>query len=119
MGSRATSVSQYLQGLDPERRQALSELRNWVRLVLPDARETLLYRMPTYELGRPVCAIAAQKHHLALYVCEAPALERHRACFSHLSLGKGCIRFRRFSDLPRDAVRRLLRDAEREGAAQG
>ena len=72
------TVERYLAALDPERRSEFERLRRWVRRTLPDAKETMGYRMPTYEGRERICAIAAQKRHFALYVCESEALERHR-----------------------------------------
>lgn len=109
-----TTVRAYLDALETGRRHEFEQLRDWVSGVLPEARETMAYKVPTYEGAAPVCAIAAQKHHFALYVCETDVLERHRADFADLDLGKGCIRFRRVEDLPRRAARRLLREAARE-----
>lgn len=106
-----------MRAVDAERRTEFSELRAWVRKALPSARETILYRMPTFEdpkTGRAICAIAAQKRYLALYVCILDALEPQRAAFSRLDVGKGCIRFARLVDLPRGAARSVLRTAARE-----
>jgi uncharacterized protein YdhG (YjbR/CyaY superfamily) len=114
MPSTAATVTEYLDELDPTCRAAVERLRTLVRAAVPDATETMHYRMPTYELSRPVCSIGVQKHHVALYLCEIKALERHRDAFGHLDCGKGCIRFRDLDDLPLDAVRDLLEDAADE-----
>ena len=108
------TVEGYLAALDPERRREFERLRSWVRKTLPAAKETMGYRMPTYEGRERICAIAAQKRHFALYVCATDALERHRDDFAHLDVGKGCIRFVCVDDLPRGAARRVLRESARE-----
>lgn len=119
MPVRSTTVPGYVRSVAADRRGELEELRAWVRGVLPAARETMSYRMPTYEAGDGalICAIAAQKHHLALYVCQPQVLARHREAFSRLDVGKGCIRFRHLTALPRTAARKLLRDAARHAGA--
>jgi len=114
MPAKPATVPDYLASLPPKKRPEFEALRDWVREVLPNARETMGYKMPTYEGRGKICAIAAQKRHFALYLCESDTLERHRAAFDHLNVGKGCIRFTRFDDLPRDAARRVLREAEQE-----
>ena len=111
MAARPTTVGAYLKGVDAARRDDFAELRKLVRRVLPKAKETMSYRMPTYELGAPVCAIAAQKQYLALYVCETDALDDFRGDFAHLNVGKGCIRFKRLEDLPRKPATAVLREA--------
>jgi len=120
MSARPTTVSGYIRAIAADRRNEFEELRAWVRSALPRASETMTYRMPTYETAdaRLICAIAAQKHHLALYVCQPGSLGRHRDAFSHLDMGKGCIRFRHFSELPRGAARKLLAEAAREAGGK-
>jgi hypothetical protein len=120
MSARPSTVSGYVRSVAADRRREFEELRDWVRGVLPAARETMSYRMPTYEAsdGGLICAIAAQKHHLALYVCQPELLARHREAFSHLDVGKGCIRFRHLADLPRTATRKLLRETARDAGGK-
>ena len=110
MATAARSVDEYLAAIDPERRRDVEALLALVREELPGARETMHYKMPTFETEGPLVAVGAQKRHLALYVCEAPALERHRARFAHLDVGKGCIRFEALADLPLGHVRAMLRE---------
>jgi len=61
-------VDAYIQALPPDRSAALTALRNLVRETLPEARETMRYRMPTYELDEVVCSFASQKHYMSLYL---------------------------------------------------
>ncbi len=115
----AKKLEDYYRGLAPERRRPLRELHEWVAKVLPAAEVTMGYRMPTFEMEgpdgpAPVCAIAAQKHYFALYVCGKSALDANREAFAALDVGKGCIRFKALGDLPRTAARRVLRSAARE-----
>jgi len=114
MVAKRTSISAYLASLEPERRREFERLRAWVRKVLPNAKETMAYKMPTYEGREPICSIAAQKRHFALYVCELDVLDQYRDDFAALDVGKGCIRFAHVADLPRTAARKLLRAAARE-----
>jgi len=64
----ANQVDQYLDQQPPERRAALAQIRALVLESIPGAKETMRYRMPTYELDQVVCAFASQKHHMSLYL---------------------------------------------------
>ena len=110
MAAAAKAFAGYLAALDPGKREVVESLVEIVREELPDVRETLHYKMPTFETDGPLVAVGAQKRHFALYVCEAPALDRYRDRFAHLDVGKGCIRFRALADLPLDDVRVMLRE---------
>ncbi|MEZ6196398.1 MAG: DUF1801 domain-containing protein [Planctomycetota bacterium] len=113
MSAAPTTPEAYLAGLAADRRSVVEEVLAIARAVAPDARLTMKFRMPTLELERPLCAVAAQKHHFALYVCEAGVLDERRDDFSALDLGRGCLRFRRLEQLPRAATESLLAEAAR------
>lgn len=110
MSTRTDEVDAYLLDLEPGRRAALSELRSLVLETVPDAVETMRYRMPTYELeGRVLCAIASQKRYMSLYMA-TELVERHRDELADLNVGKSCIRFTKLERLPLDIVRTILRE---------
>ncbi len=108
---RSKELDAYLVGLGPERREALSELRDVVLAAVPDAAESMRYRMPTYTIEDGVpCALASQKRYMSLYM--GPELvEQHRAELAGLSVGKSYIRFRKLDDLPLETVRAILRES--------
>lgn len=112
-------VEEYLEGLDPDRRDALSALRTIIRDEVPGAVETMRYQMPTYEYqGRVLCAFASQRQYMSLYM-EPDLVEQHRADLEGLSVGKSCIRFRRLDKLPIETVRTMLRETlERVGKSK-
>ncbi len=98
----------YLKSLEPARRKQFQELREIVCKGLPAARETMSYGMPTWEVeGRPLVAAASQKRNLALYFMTENVLDRHRDAFSHLDVGKCCIRFRKLEDLPGPTLKKI------------
>jgi uncharacterized protein YdhG (YjbR/CyaY superfamily) len=109
----ACDVDEYLSRLDPETRASLSTVRALIRQVVPEATESMEYRMPTYEFrGNPLCAFAARKQYMSLYI-HTRLIPRYRAQLKDLSVGKECIRFRRLEELPLDTVRDLLHEAAR------
>jgi uncharacterized protein YdhG (YjbR/CyaY superfamily) len=109
--SRAATVDQYLAELPEARRSTMTQLRALIREVAPTARECMRYGVPSYEMGELLCAVAAQKQHYSLYVMDAKLLDRFRAQLGKLSVGKGCIRFRKLEDAPLPLVRKILSEA--------
>jgi hypothetical protein len=47
---------------------------------------------------------------MALYVCESDLVQGHLAQLGKVSCGKGCIRFKRLTDLNLSTVESLLRE---------
>ena len=123
--SAATTVDQYLAELPPERRAALSKVREVIVRNLPKGYEegvawgmigyTLpLARYPDTYNGQPLCyaGLAAQKNHCAVYLTAAyadPAIEKSikdafKQAGKKLDMGKSCIRFRAADDLPLEVI---------------
>jgi uncharacterized protein YdhG (YjbR/CyaY superfamily) len=111
MKSQATTVAAYLEELPEDRRQALAELRAMIRKIAPEAKEGIRYGMASYTQGELLFALGSQKAYMALYVCDHEVVNAHRDRLGKLNCGKGCIRFRKLSDLPLDAVTDLLKEA--------
>ena len=120
MDSSAGTVEQYLEGLPPERRAAISTVRDVINRALPDgyvediafgmiAWSVPLERFPDTYNGQPLgyVALAAQKRYYSLYlnavytgsVEEAEFRRRWEATGRRLDMGKSCVRFKRVDDL--------------------
>lgn len=121
----SASVSAYLVGLPPDRREAVEAVRSVILEHLPEGYHeemafgmigyvVLLERYPDTYNGQPLllAALASQKRHLSLYLhglyADEAGLERfleaYRASGKRLDMGKSCVRFRTVDDLPLDAV---------------
>ncbi|MEM7222370.1 MAG: DUF1801 domain-containing protein [Pseudomonadota bacterium] len=111
----ADPVETYLAALPAPRRAPLTELRALIRAALPHARESLRYKMPTYDGpdGDMLCAFASQKRHMSLYLCEADLVERFRDRLPRIDIGKGCLRFKSLDDLPRPVLDDVLAELGR------
>ena len=121
MQSDATTVAEYLAGLPADRRAALEAVRQTVLANLPEGYEEamnwgmIVYQAPlarhsdTYN-GQPLAyaALAAQKHHMAVYLTgiymDDEARQRfeasYRATGKRYDVGKSCVRFKKLDDLP-------------------
>ena len=123
------TVTQLLNDLPPDRRDAMSRVRDVVRRNLPAgyeealSRDTIVYQVPlarysdTYN-GHPLwyVALASQKNYMALYLMPAygsTALaarlrDGFKAAGKKLDMGKSCIRFRKADDLALDAIAEVV-----------
>jgi hypothetical protein len=125
VSSKATSVSQYLAELPPERRQQIEPIYKLVRKHMPKGfEEGMLYGMigwyiplkaypETYNkqpLG--IVALAAQKNFNTLYLMcayddseDLKALQAgFKAAGKKLDMGKSCVHFKSPDDLALDAI---------------
>ena len=62
MSKKSKEVDTYIRNLRDDRREALEQLRALVFDLVPDAEESVSYRMPTYSHRDGfLCAFASQK----------------------------------------------------------
>jgi hypothetical protein len=123
------SVDDLLAKQSPDRRDALSRVRDVILRHLPSGYEESVSRgMITYAVplarypdtynGQPLwyCAVAPQKNYLSLYLMPAygsKALAQRlrdgfRAAGRKLDMGKSCIRFRAADDLALDVIGSII-----------
>ncbi|GAA1754373.1 hypothetical protein GCM10009710_37120 [Aeromicrobium alkaliterrae] len=68
MGEKATSINEYLDGIDPVFRPELEKIRTLVTELVPSVEETISYRMPTLKYkGRALVFFTASKKHMSFY----------------------------------------------------
>jgi uncharacterized protein YdhG (YjbR/CyaY superfamily) len=108
--SRASSVEEYVAEAPAERREALALLRRLCREELAGFDEEVRHGMPCYLRDDVVeVAFASQKAYISFYALRRAALEANSERLSGLSVGKGCIRFRRPEQIDAALIRALLR----------
>jgi uncharacterized protein YdhG (YjbR/CyaY superfamily) len=109
MRGDASTVDEYIAAAPAARRRSLAHLRQLCTGELRDFEEAVRSGMPSYlRDGEVEIAFAAQEAHISFSVLRQDALEANAARLEGLSLGKGCIRFRRSDQIDPDTIRALL-----------
>jgi hypothetical protein len=124
-GSSAKTPDEYIASLPPDRREAISAMRDVIRRNLPDGFEegmefgmiawyVPLEHFPDTYNGRPLglVGLASQKQYMSLYlntVYGDPQLaewfrDRYAESGKQLNMGKSCLRFRSLDDVPLDVI---------------
>lgn len=125
MQSDADSVEAYLQSLPPDRRAAISTIRDVINEHLPEGyQEQMEWGMVSWVIplddypdtynGRPLTyvSLASQKNHMAVYLLglysEGPEESWLRQQYAERGmkpdLGKSCLRFKRLDEVPLDVL---------------
>jgi uncharacterized protein YdhG (YjbR/CyaY superfamily) len=109
MKSGAVDVAGYIGEQEQAWRDTLVRLRLACQHLLPGYNEEMAHGMPTYShSGRMEVAFAKQANYLSFYVLKDAVLDEHRPRLRGLTLGKGCIRFRRPEQIDWSVVAELL-----------
>lgn len=104
-----TARDYYVQ-LPTDRREALERIRTCILQLWPAAKEDMAYGMPTYSLdGKPLFALASQKHFLVLYVIPYDLLDAFKHELVLYNRGKSCIRLRRVDEAALALLDRVVR----------
>jgi uncharacterized protein YdhG (YjbR/CyaY superfamily) len=115
MQSSALTVTEYLNEVPAERREALTRLRELCRSILVGFEEGMEYGMPGYwRNGVAEVGFASQKHFIALYILRTDVMNAHRERLAvrGVSLGKGCIRYSKPERIDFEVVESMLRATE-------
>ena len=103
-----TSVDEYIAAQPEAVQRALESVRRAILTAVPEADETISYKIPTYRLhGKMVLSFAAWKHHYSVY----PANDRVVAAFkddlaAH-DVNKSTIRFGFSEPVPVHLIERI------------
>ena len=133
MPIKPTTVEDYINDLTPERKEAVSKLRQVFLENLPEGFvEAINYGMIGYvvphtlypegyhcdpKLPLPFAGLAAQKnsinlYHMGIYLDQGLLdwfkEEYTKQCKFKLDLGKSCIRFKKYSDIPYPLIEDLF-----------
>ena len=112
------SVDDYIAAADPARRPTLEALRALVRETVPEAEESVQYKMAYYAHHGDLCAFAAQKNYFSFYMMgRGGVVERHSDELGKLNCGKSCIRFRSLDEAPLETLRTMLQQSARANEA--
>jgi uncharacterized protein YdhG (YjbR/CyaY superfamily) len=103
------NVEAYIKAAPAERREALELLRRLCREELSGYDEAIRYGMPVYlRDGVVEIGFASQKAYISFYVTRQAALRANIGRLEGLSVGKGCVRYRRPEQIDPEVVRALL-----------
>ena len=117
--SRSETFDEYLDGVKPDQRIALEQLRRTIHAAAPAAEEYISYGLAAFRLdGRPLIALGAAAHHCAIYPMSSSIVPAFRAELAAFDTSKGTIRFPSHQSVPSALVRKLVKARIAENAAR-
>lgn len=109
--TKPQSIDEYLAHVPAESRAALEKLRRTIKLIAPEALETISYEIPTFKLnGRMLVSFAAFSEHCSFFPGAGP-IEAHKNHLKSFPTSKGTIRFTPDSSVVCDLDQETRQDA--------
>jgi uncharacterized protein YdhG (YjbR/CyaY superfamily) len=102
-------INVYLEGLDEPKRTTLTQMRDTILSVIPDAEECISYTMPAFRVrGKVVAGFAAFTTHLSYLPHSGSVFGQLEKELSGYTQTKGALHFPVDTPLPRALVAQLI-----------
>jgi uncharacterized protein YdhG (YjbR/CyaY superfamily) len=103
------AVDEYLLALDGPKRATLSDLRDTIAAIVPDAEQCISYGMPAFKLrGKTIAGFAAFKNHLSYLPHSGSVLSQLAVETDGYTKTKGSLHFPVDQPLEKELVKKLL-----------
>jgi uncharacterized protein YdhG (YjbR/CyaY superfamily) len=104
------SVENYIAAQPEAAQRALERVRNAIRKAVPEAEESISYRIPTYKLqGERLLYFAGWKQYYSLYPATRRLIEAFKSDLAPHQLVKSTIRFSLAEPVPVKLIERIAK----------
>jgi uncharacterized protein YdhG (YjbR/CyaY superfamily) len=105
----AEEVDRYLEALEEPKRSTLTQLREAIMEILPDADQGIAYGAPAFKTGgKTIAGFAAFKNHLSYLPHSGSVFPELREELKGYTTSTGALRFNVDEPLPRPLVEELI-----------
>jgi uncharacterized protein YdhG (YjbR/CyaY superfamily) len=120
MSAPNPEVDAYIAALTPDRRAPMTQLRETIRAVAPDADEVITYRMPGFKAGGSfLVSYDAFKQHYSLFPWNEEMVAELGDEIAPYAKGRGTLQFPASKPLPLDLIRRIVEIRVRQTNGSG
>ena len=120
VNQKINTVDEYLSMLPDDVFQALENIRQIIQFLVPDAEETISYRVPSYKYKGMLVGFGATRNHCSFFVMSSTLLNDFQDEIKDFDTSTGTIRFTPEKPIPNDLITRIVmtRLAENEAKAR-
>jgi uncharacterized protein YdhG (YjbR/CyaY superfamily) len=108
-GVSANEIGDYLDALEEPKRSTLSQLRDTILAIVPDAEQCISYGMPAFRVrGKTIAGFAAFKNHLSYLPHSGSVIPKVVKESEGYTFTNGSLHFAIDKPLPKTLVKKLL-----------
>jgi uncharacterized protein YdhG (YjbR/CyaY superfamily) len=117
---KINTVDEYLSQLPDNVFIVLENIRQIIKFLVPDAEETISYRVPSYKFNGMLVGFGASKNHCSFFVMSSTLLKEFEEEVKDFYTSTGTIRFTPEKPIPNELITRIVmtRVAENEAKSQ-
>ena len=101
------TIDQYIQQFPDEIRQKLTELRNIMHQVIPEATEKISYQMPAFYWKKNLIYFVAFKNHIGIYPTSKP-IEHFKEELKDDKCSKGAFQIPFNQEIPKSLIEKIV-----------
>ena len=105
---KSTTVDEYVANAPQEVQERLSQVRNAIKTVAPDAEERMSYGMPYYGYKGRLAYFGYAKNHIGLYI-PPPIIQDHKKELEAYETATATVRFPLSEELPLKLIEKLVK----------
>jgi uncharacterized protein YdhG (YjbR/CyaY superfamily) len=111
------SIPDYISNYEGVHRERLDEIYSCIKTIIPEAKESFKYGMPTFEWHGNLVHFAAMKHHIGFY--PAPSgISNFTKELEGFVTSKGAIQFPLDKKIPKTLVKKIVLFRKKENEAK-
>ena len=112
------NIDEYIAGFPNPVREILGKIRTTIQKAVPEAEETISYKMPSFNLkGQYLIYFAGYKKHIGLYPVPAGDA-KFNAEISTYQTGKGTLQFPLDKPIPYTLIRKIVKLRAKDNLAK-
>lgn len=102
------TIDEYIALFPADVKARLNEFRDFIRKLVPEAEETISYKMPTFKTnGKNLAYFAGYKSHIGFYPFPS-GIEMFQKLASEYKTSKGTVQFPHDKPIPYDLVKKVI-----------
>lgn len=105
--AKYSNIDDYILSFPQKIQTVLKEIRTIIKETVPDARETISYGIPTFQLNGNLVHFAAFKNHIGFYPTPT-GIEEFEKELSVYKQGKGSVQFPLNETLPATLIKKIV-----------
>jgi len=105
------TIDEYIKTFEPEIQKTLNEIRNFIKIEVPEATEKISYGMPTFYLNGNLIHFAAFSNHYSFFPSPSGIKE-----LAPYRTGKSTLRFPINQPIPWDIIKKVIQFRVKENS---
>ncbi|MEZ4897359.1 MAG: DUF1801 domain-containing protein [Saprospiraceae bacterium] len=102
-----STIDEYIGSFSSPVRELLEQIRDHIRRLVPEAKETISYGMPTFKTTENLVHFAAYDHHIGFYPTPS-GIQAFQEEINRYRWAKGSVQFPLTEPMPFDLIERMV-----------